>query len=173
MSGLLLTRHGRLKRCKQLTSLQGMWRKSKPGEYNNFRTFIFGITKQSMFPHGVVYEGVSEEPLSFRGESGANDSMVSDSLSRLRVSGSCLTSAYLHDATLIFHLWYAHRASFLEWTIRDCVFDLCPILRRLTHTRSRSVTIFWRSICQILHLQTFSKTSDPTDQATTESSLNG
>ena len=29
-----------------------------------------------MFPHGVVYEGVSEEPMSFRGESGANDSMV-------------------------------------------------------------------------------------------------
>lgn len=29
-----------------------------------------------MFPHGVVYEGVSDEPLSFRGESGANDSMV-------------------------------------------------------------------------------------------------
>ncbi len=28
-----------------------------------------------MFPHGVVYEGVSEEPMSFRGESGANDSM--------------------------------------------------------------------------------------------------
>jgi indoleamine 2,3-dioxygenase len=32
-----------------------------------------------MFPHGVIYEGVSEEPLSFRGESGANDSMVSNS----------------------------------------------------------------------------------------------
>lgn len=30
-----------------------------------------------MFPDGVIYEGVSEEPLSFRGESGANDSMVS------------------------------------------------------------------------------------------------
>ena len=29
-----------------------------------------------MFPHGVIYEGVSEEPMSFRGESGANDSMV-------------------------------------------------------------------------------------------------
>lgn len=29
-----------------------------------------------MFPNGVVYEGVSETPLSFRGESGANDSMV-------------------------------------------------------------------------------------------------
>ena len=54
-----------------------MWGKSKPGDYTSFRTFIFGITSQSMFPHGVVYEGVSEEPLSFRGESGANDSMVS------------------------------------------------------------------------------------------------
>ena len=55
---------------------RGMWNKSKPNDYNSFRTFIFGITKQSMFPHGVVYEGVSEEPMSFRGESGANDSMV-------------------------------------------------------------------------------------------------
>lgn len=54
-----------------------MWKKSKPKDYTSFRTFIFGITKQSMFPHGVVYEGVSEEPMSFRGESGANDSMVS------------------------------------------------------------------------------------------------
>ena len=53
-----------------------MWAKSKPGDYISFRTFIFGITSQSMFPHGVVYEGVSEEPMSFRGESGANDSMV-------------------------------------------------------------------------------------------------
>lgn len=53
-----------------------MWQKSKPNEYTSFRTFIFGITKQSMFPNGVVYEGVSDEPMSFRGESGANDSMV-------------------------------------------------------------------------------------------------
>lgn len=53
-----------------------MWNKSKPGDYTTFRTFIFGIASQSMFPKGVVYEGVSEEPLSFRGESGANDSMV-------------------------------------------------------------------------------------------------
>lgn len=29
-----------------------------------------------MFPKGVIYEGVSDEPVSFRGESGANDSMV-------------------------------------------------------------------------------------------------
>jgi indoleamine 2,3-dioxygenase len=53
-----------------------MWGKSKPGDYTSFRTFIFGITSQSMFPNGVVYEGVSDEPLSFRGESGANDSMI-------------------------------------------------------------------------------------------------
>ena len=57
--------------------MDGMWKKSKPNDYTSFRTFIFGITKQSMFPHGVVYEGVSEEAMSFRGESGANDSMVS------------------------------------------------------------------------------------------------
>ncbi|KAK0662746.1 Indoleamine 2 [Lasiodiplodia hormozganensis] len=53
-----------------------MWTKSKPSGYTSFRTFIFGITSQSMFPNGVIYEGVSDEPMSFRGESGANDSMV-------------------------------------------------------------------------------------------------
>lgn len=29
-----------------------------------------------MYPNGVLYEGVSEEPMAFRGESGANDSLV-------------------------------------------------------------------------------------------------
>ena len=53
-----------------------MWSRSKPGSYTSFRTFIFGITSQSMFPNGVVYESISEVPLSFRGESGANDSMI-------------------------------------------------------------------------------------------------
>ena len=56
--------------------MERMWAKSKPGEYTQFRTFIFGITSQSMFPDGVIYEGVSDQPMSFRGESGANDSMV-------------------------------------------------------------------------------------------------
>lgn len=64
-------------RCRRLTTPAAMWKKSKPNGYTSFRTFIFGITSQSMFPNGVIYEGVSEEPLSFRGESGANDSMVS------------------------------------------------------------------------------------------------
>lgn len=63
-----------------LTKVNGvmntMWNRSKPSGYTTFRTFIFGITSQSMFPNGVIYEGVSEEPMSFRGESGANDSMI-------------------------------------------------------------------------------------------------
>lgn len=60
-------------------SMETMWTRSRPREYTSFRTFIFGITAQSMFPSGVVYEGVGpdpEKPVSFRGESGANDSMI-------------------------------------------------------------------------------------------------
>jgi indoleamine 2,3-dioxygenase len=57
--------------------METMWNKSRPTEYTSFRTFIFGITSQSMFPDGVVYAGLNDgKPLSFRGESGANDSMV-------------------------------------------------------------------------------------------------
>ncbi|KAI2636868.1 indoleamine 2,3-dioxygenase family protein [Hypomontagnella submonticulosa] len=57
--------------------METMWIKSKPRSYTSFRTFIFGITSQSMFPDGVVYEGVNDgKPLSFRGESGANDTMI-------------------------------------------------------------------------------------------------
>jgi len=57
--------------------LLGMWKNSKPSEYLSFRVFIFGITSQSMFPNGVVYEGINDnKPMFFRGESGANDSMV-------------------------------------------------------------------------------------------------
>ncbi|KAH6649803.1 hypothetical protein F5144DRAFT_635965 [Chaetomium tenue] len=60
-------------------TMETMWARSRPTQYTSFRTFIFGITAQSMFPSGVVYEGVEElggKPVSFRGESGANDSMV-------------------------------------------------------------------------------------------------
>ncbi|KAK8131465.1 hypothetical protein PG984_007903 [Apiospora sp. TS-2023a] len=60
-------------------AMEGMWDVSKPRSYTSFRTFIFGITSQSMFPNGVIYEGIgddSDTPQSFRGESGANDSMI-------------------------------------------------------------------------------------------------
>ena len=73
---------------------KGMWAKSKPNDYISFRTFIFGITSQSMFPHGVIYEGVSPEPLSFRGESGANDSMIPlcDNFLQITMPNTPLTS---------------------------------------------------------------------------------
>lgn len=35
-----------------------------------------GTKNQPMFPNGVLYEGVSETPTQYRGESGANDSMI-------------------------------------------------------------------------------------------------
>lgn len=58
-----------------------MWKNSKPADYLSFRVFIFGITSQSMFPNGVVYEGINDnQPMYFRGESGANDSIVRHSL---------------------------------------------------------------------------------------------
>ncbi|RMJ27335.1 indoleamine 2,3-dioxygenase family protein [Aspergillus sp. HF37] len=58
-------------------SMEDMWANSKPAEYLRFRVFIFGITNQAMFPNGVVYEGCYDnKPLNFRGESGANDSMI-------------------------------------------------------------------------------------------------
>jgi indoleamine 2,3-dioxygenase len=58
-------------------SMENMWTHSLPKDYNSYRTFIFGITNQSMFPDGVVYDGINEnKPLFFRGESGANDSII-------------------------------------------------------------------------------------------------
>ncbi|OIW23575.1 indoleamine 2,3-dioxygenase-like protein [Coniochaeta ligniaria NRRL 30616] len=78
--------------------METMWAKSKPASYTQFRTFIFGITSQSMFPSGVVYEGVGggddgEKPMSFRGESGANDSMIPlmDNLLAIRMPDTPLT----------------------------------------------------------------------------------
>jgi len=75
--------------------METMWAKSKPAGYTQFRTFIFGITSQSMFPDGVVYQGVGGEgqPKSFRGESGANDSMIPlmDNLLQVRMPDTPLT----------------------------------------------------------------------------------
>lgn len=40
-----------------------------------------------MFPKGVIYEGVSNEPMYFRGESGANDSMIPTADNLLQLTG--------------------------------------------------------------------------------------
>lgn len=100
---------------KVCTRMETMWSHSKPNDYTSFRTFIFGIKSQSMFPNGVVYEGLSQDdkPLSFRGESGANDSMIPlmDNLLQIPMPDTPLTKI-LED----FRSYRPsnHRA-FLEW----------------------------------------------------------
>ncbi|SGY46485.1 BQ5605_C001g00439 [Microbotryum silenes-dioicae] len=58
-------------------AMESMWSWSRPVDYLRFRSFIFGTgpkKSNSMFPNGVVYEGIgTDEPQYFRGESGAND----------------------------------------------------------------------------------------------------
>lgn len=56
--------------------METMWNRSKPEGYQGLRTFIMGTKNQPMFPNGVLYEGVSNERTQYRGESGANDSMI-------------------------------------------------------------------------------------------------
>ncbi|CAG8438240.1 3341_t:CDS:10 [Ambispora gerdemannii] len=56
--------------------MENMWERSNHEDYLKFRTFIMGSKNQPMFPNGVIYEGVSDKPLYYRGESGANDSMI-------------------------------------------------------------------------------------------------
>jgi indoleamine 2,3-dioxygenase len=57
--------------------MESMWNNSRPKDYLGYRTFIFGITKQPMFPNGVVYEGqYGNKPQFLRGESGANDAII-------------------------------------------------------------------------------------------------
>lgn len=99
--------------------METMWRRSKPAEYMGFRTFIFGVKGQGMFPRGVVYEGVGKKgesgmfpsilfpargelkccgTVSYRGESGANDSIIPllDNLVALPLPETPLTKI-LHD----------------------------------------------------------------------------
>ncbi|KAI4148234.1 MAG: hypothetical protein LQ340_005175, partial [Diploschistes diacapsis] len=58
-------------------NMEKMWHNSLPKEYMTYRTFIYGIASQSMFPSGVVYEGqYNNVPQFFRGESGANDAII-------------------------------------------------------------------------------------------------
>ncbi|KAL9936371.1 hypothetical protein V8E36_004439 [Tilletia maclaganii] len=60
-------------------TMETMWSKSAPSDYMKFRSFIYGSGPKkmnAMFPEGVLYEGVSDEPMVFPGESGANDSLI-------------------------------------------------------------------------------------------------
>lgn len=53
-----------------------MWTCNNPNNFSDFRTFLMGIKDQSMFPNGVVYEGVDPDPKFYRGASGANDNII-------------------------------------------------------------------------------------------------
>lgn len=103
--------------------METMWGKSRPTEYTSFRTFIFGITSQSMFPNGVVYEGLNDnKPMSFRGESGANDSMVPlmDNLLQVAMPNTPLTEilndfrSYRPSNHKGFLLWVKERSQELD-----------------------------------------------------------
>ena len=59
-----------------LLNFHNMWGRSNPKDYAAFRSFIFGIANQpQIFPEGVRY-GNEIQPRFYRGESGANDSMI-------------------------------------------------------------------------------------------------
>jgi len=49
-----------------------MWNVSNPKNYLQFRTYIMGVTGNTdIFPNGILYKGISEKPMFFRGETGA------------------------------------------------------------------------------------------------------
>jgi len=68
--------------------LNRMYIESNPKDYNTFRTFIMGITGQPMFPKGVVYEDCFDgKPQFYRGETGANDSIIPFSDNIIEITG--------------------------------------------------------------------------------------
>lgn len=74
-------------------TMDTMWGHSAPEDYQKFRTFIMGTKSQPMFPNGVVYEGVSDAATFYRGESGANDSIIpsADNFLQLAIPSNPLT----------------------------------------------------------------------------------
>ena len=56
---------------------QIMWQASRWKHYNDFRVFIMGIKgNDEIFGDGVIYEGVSDEPVQYRGQIGAQDNII-------------------------------------------------------------------------------------------------
>ena len=82
-----------------LDKFHKMWSRSRPRDYGAFRSFIFGTKNQDMiFPNGGIrYLGVGADDtyVPYRGESGANDSMIPllDNLVQLSYPQNELTNA--------------------------------------------------------------------------------
>lgn len=54
-----------------------MWEASRWKHYNDFRVFIMGVKGNlDIFPNGLLYEGVWEEPHAYRGQTGAQDNII-------------------------------------------------------------------------------------------------
>lgn len=91
-----------------------MWQASKPKGYLGFRTFIMGMTgNDTIFPRGVIYEGVDNKPRFYRGETGAQDSMIpiADTLFEMEYPRNKLTE-YLFE--LRYYRPKDHRA-YIQW----------------------------------------------------------
>lgn len=53
--------------------MKKMFTRNKTSEFNYFRVFFVGSKGHFLFPDGVIYEGVSEEPMRFIGSSAGID----------------------------------------------------------------------------------------------------
>jgi len=54
-----------------------MWEASRWKHYNDFRVFIMGVKgNDDLFPNGLLYEGVWDEPKAYRGQTGAQDNII-------------------------------------------------------------------------------------------------
>lgn len=54
-----------------------MWEASRWKHYNDFRVFIMGVKgNNEIFPNGLLYEGVWDEPHAYRGQTGAQDNII-------------------------------------------------------------------------------------------------
>lgn len=113
-------------------NMDSMWESSSPKKYNDIRTFIMGSKNQPMYPNGILYKGVSDERRTYRGETGANDSMIPtlDNIFELtsEMPANPLTDAlrefraYRPDNHLKFLTWSEARAKELgvkSFTLKD------------------------------------------------------
>lgn len=131
------------------SAMERMWSNSLPKDYPTYRTFIFGITSQPLFPNGVIYESCFDDlPQSYRGESGANDSIIPllDSLCQIPMPVNPLTDtlksfrAYrpTQQRTLLRYIeirsHHLHTRSFFTSNVPPAVTIL--YLRVLDHIRS-------------------------------------
>jgi indoleamine 2,3-dioxygenase len=58
------------------SEMKEMFYRSEVDNFHKFRTFMSGCKNNTIFPNGVIFEGVSDEPQFIRGPSAAQDLTV-------------------------------------------------------------------------------------------------